>query len=287
LYSSSTQVPSKSNKMTRTSYLKGSRKLQTFSGGIISGSSFGGGTALGSGSAMTGTVAGVVGVADATGSGEFTSTSGSSGFIDTVFGYAEGSSAAGGSGTQAGNVGITGGGLGTLTFAGTTSASGNGGFGGGLSPVQFNTVVTEVPGTPIPPTSSGGSKKGGSTGGGVTPPTFITTVVPMSTGPTGGFGFGNGLLSIGSTTGGTLMGNLTQIGIGSSGGTANNFGGGMASATNYFGTAGGLGSGAGSGVVAAAGNTKFDMLNGIFLATGGTDGSFTNQGSGLFGLAPP
>jgi hypothetical protein len=155
---------------------------------LVSGTSSGGGTATGSGLAQLSDAAGTVGVADGSGSGLFTSTSGSSGSIDTVFGAAEGSSAGGGTGTQAENVGITLGGLGTLTFLGTTTSSGGGGFGAGFSPVQFNTVVTEVPGTPIPftTTSFGGSKKGGTTtttGGGVTPPTFTTTIVPVSTGP--------------------------------------------------------------------------------------------------------
>jgi hypothetical protein len=272
--------------------LKGSRKLQfvfpmrsrsPFTGGIVSGTSSGGGTATGSGSAQTSLLAGMVGVSSGTGSGDFTTTSGSSGSINTVFGSAEGSSAAGGAGTQAGNVGITLGGLGTLTFDGTTSSSGNGSFGAGLSPVQFNTVITEVPGTPIPELF-GGSKKGGSTGGGVTPPTFITTIVPVSTGPTGGFGTGSGGLNIASTTTGTLMGTMAmQIGVGSSGGTATNFGGGSGSATNFFGTAGGLGSGAGTGAANAAGNTKMDTMNGIFLGTGGATGNFANQGSGIFG----
>jgi hypothetical protein len=91
LYSSSTQAPSKSNKMTRISHLKGSRKLQNFgfAGGIISGTSGGGGSGTGSGSASV-EDAGVVGVADGTGSGEFTATTGSSGFIDTMLSSATG-----------------------------------------------------------------------------------------------------------------------------------------------------------------------------------------------------
>ena len=263
------------------------RRLQfpsRFSGGQVSGTATGGGTATGSGSAQTGDECDDGAAASGTGNGEFTTTSGSSGFINTVFGSAEGSSAAGGTGTQAGNVGITGGGLGTLTFAGTTSSSGNGSFGAGLSPVQFNTVVTEVPGTPIPELF-GGSKKGGSSGGGVTPPTFITTIVPVSTGPTGGFGNGSGGLNIASTTTGTLKEDtgLAGVGVGSSGGTATNFGGGSGSATNFFGTAGGLGAGAGTGAANAAGDTKFDKTNGIFTGTGGSTGNFANMGSGLFG----
>jgi hypothetical protein len=283
------QASSKSSTMTSRN-LKGSRKLQfsfnsgsRFTGGITSGTSSAGGSATGSGSAET-VDDGVVGVADGTGSGEFTSTSGSSGFIDTVFGSAQGSSAAGATGSQAGNVGITLGGLGTLTFDGTTTSSGEGSFGAGLSPVQFNTVVTEVPGTAIPETSS----KGGSTGGGVTPSTFITTVVPVSTGPTGGFGAGSGALDIASTTTGTLMttgADNVASGVGSSGGEATNFGGGSGSATNFFGTAGGLGSGAGTGAAAAAGITEMDATNAIFTGTGGATGNFNNQGSGVFGAS--
>jgi hypothetical protein len=282
LYSPSTQAPSKSNKMTRTSHLKGSRMLQDFgfSGGFVSGTSGGGGTGTGTGSAMVSDVAMDLAAADATGSGEFTSTSGSSGFIDTAFGTASGSSAAGATGSQAGNVGSTLGGLGLLSFTGTTESTGAGGFGGGISPVQFNTVVTEVPGDPIPETFA----KGGSTGGGVTPSTFVTTVVPVSTGPTGGFGTGNGSLQIDSTTTGYL-GNTAEgsLGAGSSGGEATNFGGGSATAAHFFGSAGGLGSGAGIGAAAAAGITEMDVTNGIFTGTGGATGNFNNQGSGIFG----
>jgi hypothetical protein len=268
-------------------YLKGTRKLQfpplQVSGGQVFGSSAGGGSASGNGSAQTSTADEYLGVADASGSGALTVTSGSSGFIDTIYGSAQGSSAAGATGEQAGNVGITLGGLGTLTFDGTTESSGAGSFGAGFSPVQFNTVVTEVPGTAIPGTS-GSPKKGGSTGGGVSPPTFITNVVPVSTGSTGGFGAGSGSLDIKSFTTGTLMNDdEMSIGIGSSGGEATNFGGGSGSATNIFGSAGGLGSGAGTGEAAAAGTTSMEYTNGIFTGTGGANSNFNNQGSGFFG----
>jgi hypothetical protein len=264
-------------------YLKGSRKLQfplRFSGGQVSGTATGGGSATGSGSAEL-LDDGLVGVADGTGSGEFTTTSGSSGFVDTIYGSAVGSASGGGTGEQAGNVGITLGGLGTLTFDGTTSSTGTGSFGAGFSPVQFNTVITEVPGSPIPETFA----KGGSTGGGVSPSTFVTTVVPVSTGPTGGFGSGSGSLDIASTTTGTLMNSTAAggVGVGTSGGEATNFGGGSGSATNFFGTAGGLGSGAGTGAAAAAGLTEMEATNGIFTGTGGATSNFNNQGSGFFG----
>jgi hypothetical protein len=57
----------------------------------------------------------------------------------------------------------------------------------------------------------------------------------------------------------------------------------MSSATNDFGTASGLGSGAATGVAAAAGSTKFDPINGIFTSAGGATGNFNNQASGVFG----
>jgi hypothetical protein len=79
------------------------------------------------------------------------------------------------------------------------------------------------------------------------------------------------------------MGSGTQIGTGSSGGVATNFGGGSGSGTNLFGTGMGLGSGAGTGAAAGLGNTKFDVMNGIFTGTGGATGNFANQGSGIFG----
>jgi hypothetical protein len=279
--SSSTQAPSKNNKI---SHLKGSRKLQLplgFSGGIAQGTSISGGGATGSGSASVEALDDE-GIADGSGGGEFTSTSGSSGFIDTVFGSAQGSSAAGATGEQAGNVGIRIGGMGSLSFDGTTESSGMGSFGAGLSPVQFNTVVTEIPGTAIEGTS-GSPKKGGTTGG-VSPPTFITTIVPVATGPTGGFGAGSGSFEIDSTTSGMLIGDSDYgIGVGSSGGEATNFGGGSGSATNFLGSAGGLGSGASTGYAEASGGTKYDTENGIFTGTGGATGGFSNQGAGFFG----
>jgi hypothetical protein len=172
------------------------------------------------------------------------------------------------------------GGLGILSFDGTTESTGAGGFGAGLSPVQFNTVVTEVPGDPIPETFA----KGDSTGGGVTPSTVIATVVPVSTGPTGGFGTGSGSLEIDSYTTGYLNNAAAcSLGAGSSGGEATNFGGGSATAANFFGSAGGLGSGAGIGAAAAAGITEMDVMNAIFTGTGGATGNFNNQGSGIFG----
>jgi hypothetical protein len=59
----------------------------------------------------------------------------------------------------------------------------------------------------------------------------------------------------------------------------------MGSATNNFGTAGGLGSAASAGAGAGAGNTKFDATNGIFTGTGGSNSNFNNQGFGFFGTA--
>jgi hypothetical protein len=277
--------------MTRRN-LKGSRKLQSFSflGGIASGIATGGGTTTGIGSAQT---MNETGISTATGTGEFTTTSGASGFVDSVFGVAEGNAAGGAAGSQLGTVSAMLG-VGTVTFDGTTTSSGNGGFGAGFSPVAFQTITTEIPGTAIAASASNNSPKGGGGntgggGGGVTPPTFITTVVPVSTGPTGGFGSGNGAIDIASTTTGTLTANAiteTSIGTGSSVGEATSFGGGMGSATNYFGSAGGLGSGAATGSAATAGSTKFDIVNGIFTGASDATSNFSNQGSGIFGGRP-
>jgi hypothetical protein len=268
--------------------LKGSRKLQfgfptgtRFGGGIATGTSAGGGTVNVAGDVKTTTN---VGIAEATGTGDFTSNSGSSGFINTVFGSSIGSSAAGGTGSQNGIVDAMKAVTGTAEFEGTTTTSGNGGFGAGFSPVQFNTVVTEVPGTAIPATF-GSPKKGGTTGGGFNPSTFVTTVTPVSTGPTGGFGFGSGGLDIASTTTGTIKDDNTAvaIGTGSITGGGTSFGGGMGTSTNFFGTAGGLGSGAGTIGATATGTSKDDQTNGIFTGTGGATGNFNNQGQGIFG----
>jgi hypothetical protein len=272
------QASYKSNTMNRRN-LKGSRKLQNFSfpGGIVSGTATGGGIATGVGSAQT---MNNTGITTATGTGAFTTTSGSSGFVDSALGLAEGNAAGGGTGNQLGAASAMLG-IGTISFTGTTTSSGTGGFGAGFSPVAFDTVVTEIPGSAIP---QQGSPKGGPKTGsfGFSDPTFVTTMVPVLTGPTGGFGSGIGVLGVSGTTTGTVLGNTT-IGTGSSGGAATNFGGGMASATNLFGTAGGLGSGAGTGAAAAAGNTMLDLIGGTFTGVGGATGTFNNQGSGIFG----
>jgi hypothetical protein len=137
-------------------------------------------------------------------------------------------------------------GIGVIEFEGTTTFSGAGAFGAGLSPIQFQSVVTGVPGSAI--AAFGSSKRGSSSGGGgCNPSTFVTTLVPVQTGPTGGFGAGSGLLDIASTTTGMKMMGMFNGGAGSSVGTAANFGGGTEATTSLFGTAGGLGSGAGSG----------------------------------------
>jgi hypothetical protein len=53
-------------------------------------------------------------------------------------------------------------------------------FGGGFSPVQFNTYTIKIPGV-----ATMGKSKGRPS---LTLPTTTTVVVPVSTGPTGGFG---------------------------------------------------------------------------------------------------
>jgi hypothetical protein len=253
-------------------YLKGSRKLIDTTPNCnrrnlqsARGAATGGATAVGSGSAETNCEFDPIGDSGASGSGEFVITSGSSGFADTMFGSAVGSAASGATGSQNGKAEIVFGGLGTLAFDGTTTSSGTGGFGADFSPVGFNSVTTEEG----------------------------TTVTPFSTGPTGGSGTGKGDLSIASKTTGMLMANINNndvppatIGTASSGGKATNVGGGMGSGSNLFGTAGGLGSGAATGAAASAGNTKLDVVNGIFSGLSEATGNFDNQGSGNFGGRP-
>jgi hypothetical protein len=273
-----TVLQTDSNKMPRR-HLKGSRKVQTFplnlnfGGGTVSGIATGGGSATGSGTTTNGDVNGIT---SATGSGEFTSNSGSSGFVTSPFGTAQGMAAGGSTGSQLGSVlGTTG--VGTLSFDGTTDSSGAGVFGAGFSPVQFNAVTTAIPGTPG---VSGGSKKKGLTGG--TSATTVTNFVPSLNGPTGGFGGGNGIIDITSGSTGTLAG-ADAIGVGTSLGSATNFGGGSGSATNLFGGAGGLGSGAGTGGATGGGTTTLDVVGGTFIGGGVSNGNFNNVGSGFFG----
>jgi hypothetical protein len=281
--SSSTQARSKNNKMTRTSNLKGSRNLQSFKGGIVSGIASGGGTGTTSGSVSPATPYDNEAVVDSVGKAGFTATSGSNGAIDTNFGTAAGSSAAGATGSQDGSLGTVMGGEGILTFDGTLESSGQGSFGGGISPVQFNAVVREVPGEAYEG-KSGSPKSGGSSGGGVSPSTFVTTFVPVSTGPTGGFGAGSGSLDIDLTTQGNLMSSPEEeIGTALFTGEATNFGGGSASAQNLFGSAGGLGSGASTGAAIAAGIAAEEDESANFIGTGGAESNFINQGSGIFG----
>jgi collagen type VII alpha len=281
--SSSTQASSKNNKMTRTSNLKGSRNLQSFSGGIVSGTATGQGTGTGSGFAQN-LEDEEYGVTDGTGAGGFTSTSGSSGFIDSAGGTANGSAAGGATGSNGGNAKATLGGVQLLSFDGTTEAIGTGSFGGGISPVGFNTVVTEIPGEAYEGTS-GSPKKGGSTGGGVSPSTFVTTMVPVSTGPTGGFGAGTGNLEIESfADGASKSDEYTEIGVSSSLGEATTFGGGMAQAQTFFGSASGLGSGAATGYTEASGAAKYQIDEyATFNAAAETTGTFNNVGTGIFG----
>jgi hypothetical protein len=194
----------------------------------------------------------------------FTSAGVASGFVNTANGMAQGNAAGGATATQVGSVSAMMG-VGTLSFDGTTTSSGTGGFGAGFSPPRFNTYTTEVAG-------SVGSA-----------PTVITTIVPVSTGPTGGSGLGRGSFNIVSGTTGTLVG-LTDSGTGSSVGTATTYGEGMGSATNYFGTAGARGYGAGSATAVAAGSTaNNDPSQGFFTSTGALNANFNNEASGYFG----
>jgi hypothetical protein len=290
---------------SKSSNLKGTRKLQfgfgstgtQFTGGIISGTATGGGTATGKGTSTTADATTVLtpppllAMGDATGSGNFTTTSSGSGFIDTSFGKAQGSAGGGGTGSQAGKAEIVLGGVGTLEFDGTTTSSGTGGFGAGFSPVNFYSVTTEVPGAACCLYNQKSGKKGG-TPTGFAPSTFTTVVTPVSTGPTGGFGSGSGSSDISSTTEGALTDNVLDggglpapenDGDGFSGGKATNFGEGSASVANFFGSAGGAGKGAGTSEASGTGSTTLDPTGGIFSSSGLVDGSFSNQGSGLFG----
>jgi hypothetical protein len=172
-----TQASPKSSTKTRLN-LKGSRKLQNFgfTGGLTSGTATGGGIATGLGSVMT---MNNTGVATATGTGEFTTTSGGSGFVNSVFGNALGNAAGGGTGTQVGTVSNMLG-IGTIKFDGTTTATGTGGFGAGFSPVQFNSVTTEIPGAALP--AQGRSPKnpiGGSLLPPSSPPSLQSRLAPL------------------------------------------------------------------------------------------------------------
>jgi hypothetical protein len=113
-------------------HLKGSRKLQNFdfTGGFISGFGTSSGTAGNSGSTN---IMGLAGVGTSTGTGNFTTASGSSGYISTLFGSAMGSGGSGGSGFQNGNSGVDGD-VGVSNFTGTTTVNSEGVFGAGFSP---------------------------------------------------------------------------------------------------------------------------------------------------------
>jgi hypothetical protein len=79
--------------VTRTSHLKGSKNLQSFKGGIVSGVASGSGTGTTTGSALANND-------DEEYAAGFTSTSGSSGAINTKFGNASGSATGGATGEQ-------------------------------------------------------------------------------------------------------------------------------------------------------------------------------------------
>jgi hypothetical protein len=274
--------------MTRRN-LKGSRKLQVtlpdqtrFTGGVASGAANAGGSAGGAGSAKSAYQA-LYSNPSSFGTGEFGITGGSSGFVNTVSGTAAGTAAAGATGSQSGAAKLPMGatmGDGILAFAGTTDANGRGSFDAGFSPVQFNTVTTTIPGIP----ASGGSSKKDSSGGS-TDPTFVTTVIPVSTGATGGTASGSGSFNINSGATGKLS---YYGGTGSSTGKATNFGGGSSTATNALGSAGGLASGAGTGAASGGGTVTAMMIAGPYytsdiVGTGNSNGNFNNVGSGIFG----
>jgi hypothetical protein len=80
-----------------------------FTGGIISGGGTASGTTIGAGSVEAEVVNNVLNdssSSDSTGLGTFIINNGSSGFVDTVYGSAEGSGAGGATGSQVGTVGI-------------------------------------------------------------------------------------------------------------------------------------------------------------------------------------
>jgi hypothetical protein len=247
-----------------------------FTGGILMGTSNSGGTATNTGSTSN---LNATGSTDATGASNFSSNSGSSGYIYSPFGAATGSSNGGATGSQDGSVNAMFG-VGGLSFGGTTTSSGMGGFGAGFSPVNFNEVTTEIPGT-ASMVQQGGKKGGFSTV--ISDPTFTTTFNPVSTGPTGGFGTGSGALDITSMTTGTLAGGATTIGTGTNTGTATSSGGGQGIGFNYFGKAGGLGSGAATGTGTGSGNTAMDTVGGVFTGMGMAVGNFNNGAFGSFG----
>jgi hypothetical protein len=283
------------------SNLKGSRKLQ-FIGGTVSGNAGGGGTVTGTGSAQTADDSDEpMATALATSGGMFNTTSLSSGFVTTNTGTAMGKAAGGGTGSQDGKANIALGGVGTLGFTGTTASSGKGDFVGGFSPVFFNSVTTETPGattSTFVPKVSGKNGKKAYTLISTLPSTFNTVVTPISTGATGGAGNGSGSQSITSIATGSLLTGVTGMsmvmdpplivkGDGSSGGKATNFGEGSASGRNYFGIGGGAANGTGTIAAFGSGSTMNDSTNGSFNSTGQADGSFSNTGSGIFGVVPP
>jgi hypothetical protein len=244
--------------------------------GKVGGASTGSGSANSSGSVNTSEDGAT---SESSGKGEFTTSGGSSGFIDTKSGSAQGNSAAGATGSNSGTVGIENGGVGTLTFDGSTTSSGRGGFGGGFSPV-VNTGSTSmsISGTP----NSQGDVNGFRGSSSRTPTTFNPSSTTL-TRSTGGFGNGSGALNIASKTGGTLNGDATTVGTGTSGGEATSFGEGSASGRNPFGTAGGAARGSVDAADAVSGTTMNVDTAGVFDVSGSVQGNFDNRGSGVFG----
>jgi len=119
--------------------------------------------------------------------------------------------------------------------------------------------------------------------------TFSGIVSPNLASPTGGSGSSNGALNIGAVASGSAdYDPIAAVGFGESAaartGSATNFGGGQASATNYLGTAGGVASGTGSGTASGGGASPLgDAVGTAFSGSGGATGNFNNGGQGYVG----
>jgi hypothetical protein len=231
--------------------LKGSRKLQM---GTLGGSS----SVIGmsNSNAYVPTVTGLATTIDITMSVVIDGDGYSSAFINGPTGSASGSTVAGGTGSGTNNIGPT-------TMPGPSSVVGKIDFN-----TQSNFAGTVSPGlvqdfAPLP------------SSGLMFAPAQGFAPVPPSAGFTGGGADSTGTVTVSSIGTGTGPSALNSVN------SANIFSGGQVVATNVFGSAGGLGSGATSAASFATGTTAADPLA-IVTGTGIATGNFNNAGAGAF-----
>jgi hypothetical protein len=250
------------------------------SAGFLTGGNTGGGSTTNTG--FTGNE-NAAGVSTSTGSGNFSVSGQSGGFVSSpMFGSAQGGSSGGANGASGGMGNSEN--IGTSNFTGSVSGLGNQTFGGQLSPIAIGVGMNPDPPAPAPDKNNGKDKGDNKNGKGKDAETAAPAdpapnvfTFPVATGPTGGFA--------------TALGNINTVsegtgqGVDSAGtttGSGNTFGSSQLLANSIFGIAGGSASGLAFGNVTAGGGTSpVAGQSGLFTVNGTSNNSFNNLGAGF------